>query len=80
MERIEDMAFEQALAELEQIVEKLEGEGLSLDETVTLYQRGRELADHCQQVLDTVELRVQQLTPDSDGTMREVPFDLEDAP
>ncbi len=77
MESPEDLSYEKALQELEEIVSKLEGEGLSLDETVVLYQRGRELAGHCQQLLDTVELRVQQVSEAEDGTTRVEPFPLE---
>ncbi|HOT91938.1 MAG TPA: exodeoxyribonuclease VII small subunit [Anaerolineae bacterium] len=60
---IEQMSFEAALTELEAIVEKLEDGTLDLNQTVILYQRGRALAARCQQLLDTVELQIQQLTP-----------------
>jgi len=73
----EDLTYEKALQELEAIVAKLEGEGLDLDETVTLYQRGRALAQHCQKLLDTVELRVQQVNTDETGETRIEPFPME---
>ena len=60
-------SFEQALAELEGIVAKLEGGTLALDETVALYQRGRSLAAHCQRLLDGVDLKVRQLVASLDG-------------
>lgn len=77
MEQTENFSYEKALQELDEIVSKLEGEGLSLDETVVLYQRGRELAQYCQHLLDTVELRVQQVSEAEDGTTRVEPFPLE---
>jgi exodeoxyribonuclease VII small subunit len=63
MESIEQLSFEDALAELESVVEKLEDGTLDLNQTVILYQRGRALATRCQRLLDTVELRIQQLVP-----------------
>ena len=67
MEAVEQLSFEDALAELESVVEKLEGGTLDLNQTVMLYQRGRTLAAHCQHLLDAVELRIQQLVPAGDG-------------
>lgn len=64
---LEDLSFEEALAELESIVQKLEEGSLALEETVALYRRGRTLAAHCQGLLDDVELRIQQLVPDGEG-------------
>jgi len=66
-EALENLSFEETLAELEAVVEKLESGTLALDQTVALYQRGRALATRCQQLLDAVELRIQQLVPDGDG-------------
>ncbi len=56
-----ELSFEDALNELETVVQKLEDGTLDLNQTVVLYRRGRALAAHCQRLLDTVELRVQQL-------------------
>lgn len=63
---IEDLAFEDALQELSTIVQQLEGGDLKLEETVALYQRGQQLAERCQTLLDEVALRVQQLRPDGE--------------
>ncbi|MBN2005931.1 MAG: exodeoxyribonuclease VII small subunit [Anaerolineae bacterium] len=75
MNSIEEMPFESALEELESVLEKLESGTLALDETVALYQRGRSLAEHCQHLLDTVELRVKQLSGDGAGSTNVVPFE-----
>lgn len=77
MESIKDLPFEKAVTELESVVGKLEGDGLSLDETVALYERGRALAAHCQQLLDDVSLRVQQLSVGAEGEATVVPFSTE---
>lgn len=69
METLVTLSFDQALTELEGVVQRLEGTALSLEETVALYQRGRMLAEHCQRLLDEAELRVSRLVPD--GTEQE---------
>ncbi len=76
MESIENLSFEAAMAELESVVEKLEDGTLDLQQTVLLYQRGRALAAHCQSLLDTTELRIQQLVPDDADGHTPVPFDV----
>lgn len=73
-ETLDEMAFEEALAELETIVQKLEGGTLTLEDTVSLYERGRELAKRCQQLLDSVDIRLQQLSPDGAGGTVAVPL------
>ena len=45
---IKDMSFEDALAELEGIVEKLERGDAQLEESITIYQRGAKLKAHCE--------------------------------
>ncbi len=62
-----DLTFEQAFEELETIVSQLEAANLSLEESVTLYERGQKLALLCGDLLDNAELRIQQL--DDDGTV-----------
>ena len=66
MTDIHELSFEAAYAELEGIIAQLETGDLPLDESVTLFERGRKLSEHCQALLDKAELRVSQLT-DSGG-------------
>lgn len=68
---VADLTFEQALAELQNIVQKLEEGGLSLEESLALFERGRSLADYCNAQLDQADLRIKYLT--SEG---EAPFEL----
>ncbi len=72
---IHELTFEEALSELEQIVRALEGGGLPLEEAMTLYERGRALADRCQQLLQEAQLRVQLLERDESGSIRLTPFE-----
>lgn len=63
---LNELSFEEAYAQLAEIVAQLEAGDLSLDESVTLYARGQALAKHCGAVLDTAELRIQQITEDGE--------------
>ncbi len=58
---VDQLSYEQAFAELEQIVNRLESETLNLDESLTLYERGQSLSAHCAGLLESAELRVQQI-------------------
>lgn len=67
MKEITQMSFEEAFEELEATVMRLEQGDLSLEESITLFERGQALAAHCNAQLDTSELRVRQLLPGSAG-------------
>lgn len=62
---IEDLTYEEALTELEQIVEVLEGEQNPLDDAMKLYERGQALVTHCGALLDAAQLKVQKLAGES---------------
>jgi exodeoxyribonuclease VII small subunit len=64
MNAISELSFEAAYAELESIIAQLESGELPLEESVALYERGRQLTERCQAALDQAELRVSQLTSD----------------
>lgn len=69
--------FEQALAELEGLVEQLEKGDLSLDESLKQFKRGVELTRRCQKILDQAQQTVEQLmNPDDESSA--VPFDSDD--
>jgi exodeoxyribonuclease VII small subunit len=73
-EKQADVSFEEAFAQLESIVEKLEGGALSLDESLQLFERGQRLAAYCGARLDEAELKIQQLTLGPDGSTRLSPL------
>lgn len=62
----EQLTFEQALEELETIVNKLEAGDLTLEESLALFERGQHLAALCNQQLDEASLRVEQLTAEGE--------------
>lgn len=59
--KLEELSYEQAFAELEGIIAALETEGRTLDQAITLYERGQALAGWCTGLLDAAELKVQAL-------------------
>jgi len=67
-------SFEDDLHELEQLVNKLEEGGLSLDESIDLYEKGVKLAALCQDRLDKAQLRITQLR---ESYVREAPATYE---
>jgi exodeoxyribonuclease VII small subunit len=72
----ESLSFEEALSQLQQIVAQLEQGSLTLEESITLYERGNALAKLCQKSLDEAELRVVQLSQNRDGALTTTDFDL----
>ena len=61
---IAQLTYEQALAELETIVSTLESEQRSLEEALSLFERGQALTQHCTNLLDKAELKIRQLSGD----------------
>lgn len=59
------LTYEQAFRELEQIVETLENEQRSLDESMALFERGQKLAQYCADLLEKAELKVRELNVSS---------------
>ena len=70
MDDINALSFEQAYDELDEVIAKLESGEMTLDESLALYERGRQLSAHCQGLLEKAELRIQKL--DDDGTLSEI--------
>lgn len=61
------MPFEDALAELEKIVDQLEKGAVSLDESVRLYARGEALKGRCEDLLKDAEMRIEKITLAANG-------------
>ena len=62
------MNFETALAELEDIVEKLESGKVDLESSISIYERGEALKKHCEKLLKDAEARIEKITLKADGT------------
>ncbi|SEK27277.1 exodeoxyribonuclease VII small subunit [Roseovarius nanhaiticus] len=64
---VAEMTFEQAMAELEQVVGRLERGDVALDESITLYERGAALKKRCESKLKEAEEKVAAITLDAEG-------------
>jgi exodeoxyribonuclease VII small subunit len=73
---IAGMSFEDALKALEDVVRKLEGGEVPLEESIGLYERGEALRRHCQARLDAAQARIEKIVAGPDGKAAgTVPFD-----
>lgn len=61
---VEELSYEEALAELESIVAMLEGEQSQLEEAIKLFERGQALAARCGVLLEAAQLKVKQVAGD----------------
>lgn len=71
---IEDLSFEEALEELEGIVEKLEAGDAPLEQSISIYQRGAQLKAHCEAKLKNAQLKVEKIVLDGQGNANTEPF------
>lgn len=58
---VEELTYEESLAELEAIVVTLEGEQNPLEESIKLFERGQALVRRCGELLEAAELSVKQM-------------------
>jgi len=58
---IEDLSYEEAFEELEELVARIESEPLNLETSLELYERGQLLIKHCSTLLEKAELRVKKI-------------------
>jgi len=73
-DKAEHPSFEKALTELDQIVAKLEKGGLSLNESLALFEAGVKSARFLREELDRAEKKVEILLKDDKGGMKRRPF------
>ncbi len=66
-ELIEEMSFESAMSELEQVVTQLERGDVALDASISLYERGAALKAHCETKLKSAEEKVAAITLNGEG-------------
>lgn len=62
--KIGELSYEEAMQELEAIVNALEEGNQKLEESMALFERGQSLMKHCAQLLEAAELKVQKLSGD----------------
>lgn len=66
---INDMEFEEAMGELERIVKSLEAGNVPLKESLRLYERGTLLKKRCDSILESAQLRINQIASEKDGSV-----------
>jgi len=75
--KIEKLSYEEALKELEQIVEDLENDQITLEESVEKFKRGIELYNYCNKILTKLEGEIKILLKDDNGNISEEDFFVE---
>lgn len=72
---VEKMAFESALAELETIVKDLESGKVSLEESITAYERGMALKSHCEAKLRDAQMKIEKIVVGANGSLTTQKFE-----
>ncbi|MDB5324371.1 MAG: xseB [Phycisphaerales bacterium] len=67
--------FEEAVAELEQILQHIETGELGLEQTLVEYERGNFLIQHCREVLNSAEKQIELISKGPDGAWAAKPFE-----
>ena len=67
-------SFEEAIGELERILSEMEGGQVGLEESLTKYERGTFLIQHCRGVLGAAEKQIELLSKVEDGSIQAEPM------
>jgi exodeoxyribonuclease VII small subunit len=77
--KVEDLAFDDALAELQRTVAELEAGGQPLERALELHERGAALIDRCDRLLNDAQLRLEQLVSRAGGSLETRPVTADEA-
>ncbi len=66
---VSEMSFEESMAELERLVAELEQGGADLDRSLEIYERAVVLRNHCREILDDGQRRIQKIMETADGVV-----------
>lgn len=72
------MSFEEALAELQDLVKSLERGDNKLDDAINAYERGARLKAHCETKLKEAQLKVEKIVLGADGKIGTAPANITD--
>ncbi len=56
------MQYEEAMGELKELINAMEGGELSLEQSMQYFERGRDLVAHCQRILDEAQLKIEEIS------------------
>jgi exodeoxyribonuclease VII small subunit len=73
---VRKLKFEEALAQLDAIVEAMETGEIGVEESIAKYEEAMGLAAHCRRILEVAELRIQKIQLDAAGRPQGAPFEL----
>ena len=73
-----NISFEEALSALEEIVRRLESSDTTLDDSLKSFEEAVKLVKICNEKLDNARSRVSMLVEGEDGSVSDLPFDLND--
>ena len=74
-EEIKKLSFEEAISELERIVEDLERGDIELEDSISIYERGVILKAHCEAKLKTAKMKIDKFVSHPDGDFSSEPLD-----
>lgn len=77
MEDIKNISFEQAMAQLEQIIQKMDSAEVKLEDAVSLYEKGIALKKICEDKLHQAKMKVEKITLSPDGTPHTEKFETD---
>ncbi len=72
-----NVTFEEAMIALDNAVSKLESGALSLDESLATFEEAVKLIKVCNEKISSAEQKVKMLIENADGSVSDVPFDVE---
>ncbi|MGF1606285.1 MAG: exodeoxyribonuclease VII small subunit [Rhodothalassiaceae bacterium] len=75
LKAVDQLSFEEAMAELEGLVAKLEAGDVPLDQSIALYERGAALRQFCEHKLREAEERIEKLTVRNGAVTGRTPLD-----
>lgn len=76
-ESVDTLSFEQAMQELEGIVNKLEQGSVDLEQSIAMYERGTALKTHCEKKLQAAQTRIEKIVSRAGGEVAAEPTDIE---
>ncbi len=69
---IEDYTYEEAIAEIEEILAKMESGNVPLDQSMKNFEEGMKLVAHCEKLLNSYERRISKVMEDREGNIMEI--------
>lgn len=70
MTKSQKLGFEEAVDQLERIIEGIESGDVGLEESIAQYEKGMKLINHCRTILDTAQTKIAELTADGGDAMK----------